>query len=333
MTAQRAPLPGSDDPGPATGVWSSAAWRRRATAWIDESLERRGITRVPITPRQPRLRPWGTSLVVETSQGRTWFKAGLPEQTNEAVVRRVLAGIGPDTVPTTWATDSDTGWLLGPDAGPTLREAETADTVTSALSGVLRRYGRLQRASTRVVGELAARGVPVLTPHDLVAAWSERADVETRRTLVGRLRAAADRVGELDLPPALQHDDLHPGNVFARSAEAADVQEATIFDWGDAYVGHPMLSLLIPLRHPGSLGLAPDTDRDRRLVRAWATGWGAEHTGAMLSALDDALLLARIGRVLGWERALTRATPAERKQWVAHPARWWHEITAVAQAG
>lgn len=81
---------------PTTQVWTSREWLREATGWIDESLERRGITRVPTSPLQPRLRPWSTQLVVDTDHGRVWFKAGAPSMTPEAAIYSAVADVAPD---------------------------------------------------------------------------------------------------------------------------------------------------------------------------------------------------------------------------------------------
>lgn len=324
-------LPGGDRWGPASAVWDTDEWRWEATRWIDAALERRGVQRVPTSPRQPRIRPWSTQLVVETDQGRAWFKAGVPEQSPEVAVLDLLRGVAPDLLPPTWADDGSRGWSLQPDQGRLLREVATADTIVPAWSTILRMYARLQRASTAVIDDLVEAGVPRLRPDDLVRGWVARGHPH-ERAADARLHDAADRLEAVGLPLTVQHDDLHAGNVFCADDGEQALQGARIFDWGDVYVGHPLCSLLISLRDPiYHFGLPADPDRDERLTRAYLAGWSDLATPTTLSSLvPEALLLARVGRLLGWERALARADERERAQWQPHTEQWAAEIMEVA---
>lgn len=312
---------------PSTAEWDTDAWRQEATRWIDANLERRGVTRYPTLPRQPRIRPWGTQLVVDTDRGRVWFKAAPPASGAEPALYRLLTDVAPDLLPPLWASDPEQGWLLMPDAGSTLREVATSETFVGVWAPVLRRYARLQRASVAAVDRLTDAGMPRYEPHDLVRAWSRRRVPDTRLD-VPTLRAAANRLEALGLPLTVQHDDLHAGNVFCAGATPSDAQAARFFDWGDAYLGNPLCSLLIALRAPmRQYGLPDDPERDRRLVRAYAGGWSDRvSSSAILSVLPDALLLARVGRILSWDRALVRASDAERAQWQLHVDAWTGEI-------
>lgn len=307
-----------------TALWSSPDWIRSATRWMDEVLTRRGVNRDATSPRQPRVRPWSTELVVETDHGRVWFKACSPSLTPEAKVHPLLADVAPDAVPTVWATEPDEGWLLMPDQSPVLREQLDADSVVTATSTVLRRYARLQRATEKITDALVEVGTPRYEPHDLVRAWEASGLGAGAVTALGD---AADRLVALGVSSTVQHDDLHVGNVFSE-ADPVSLRDSRIFDWGDMYVGHPFLSLLIPLRGPSHLfDLPDDAERDARLGRAYFTGWSdVASTTALNKLLPDVLLLARIGRWLGWQRALEHATTQERAQWSSYPQQWIDEI-------
>lgn len=326
-----APLPGSDRFGPASEVWDTDAWRWEVTRWFDDVLPRRGITRHPTTPRQPRVRPWSTQLVIETDQGRGWFKANVPESSPETLVYERLSRVAPDLLLPVWVSDAEREWFVCPDQGRTLRQVANADTITSLWSAVLRRYARLQRASAGVVDALVDGGVPRWESHALVSAWVARGRPE-ERVADEALRSAADRLEALELPPTIEHGDLHAGNVFTCAATSSAMQEAKIFDWGDAYVGHPFGSLLIALRNPEyHFGLAADPERDQRLVRAYLSGWADVRPVAELErVVPDAMLLARVARILSWDRALTRATDAERAQWQPHADGWAQELVRIA---
>ncbi|WP_431841035.1 phosphotransferase [Calidifontibacter indicus] len=313
---------------PATLVWTSREWLREATAWIDESLERRGITRVPTSPLQPRVRPWSTQLVVDTDHGRVWFKAAAPSMTPEVPIYSAIGDVAPDLLQPLWASDAERGWLLSPDQGPVLRDGADAETVTPLTSAVLRRYARLQKAAVKVADRLCDNGVPRLEPYDLVREWDAQGFGPRATTA---LADAADRLLAAGFPTTIQHDDLHLGNVFG-DGSTAGAHDARIFDWGDAYVGHPLCSLLIPLRSPSAgFGLPEDPERDARLVRAYLTCWSELGSSTALSALlPDALLLARVGRILGWQRALAHATDAQKREWAQHPQRWIDEVVELA---
>ncbi|MDF8265850.1 phosphotransferase [Luteipulveratus flavus] len=331
---QSAGLPGATRAGPATQVWASDRWRWEATRWIDAVLPRRGITRVPVSPRQPRIRPWSTQLVIDTDHGRAWFKAAVPEVAPEAAIHRLLGDVAPDLLAPQWAVDAERGWILGPDQGPQLRDVATPETITSLWSGVLRRYARLQRASVSVVDRLVDAGVPLLGPLDLVQAWVARG-YGHERAADARLLAAAERLLKVGLPLTIEHGDLHAGNVFCADGSSTAAHNARFFDWDDAYVGNPLGSLLIALRGPGyHFGLPDDPERDDRLLRAYLSGWSdVFSTQDARRVAPDALLLARVARLIGWDRALARATEAERAQWQEHPDQWTAEILALTADG
>jgi len=81
------------------------------------------------------------------------------------------------------------------------------------------------------------------------------------------------RLDDSGIPPSLQHDDLHDGNVFVRPGGYA------IVDWGDAVVAHPFGSLLVALRSIAArFGLPPGSAESRRLrdadLERWSEGRG-----------------------------------------------------------
>lgn len=321
------PLPGSDRATPASDIWGDEPWRREATRWMDAALARRGLERTPTTPLQPRVRPWSTVLVAETTdQGRVWFKATSPEASPEVAILRVLRTVAPDAVPVVWADDAERGWLLMPDQGPVLRDVQEPEDTVSLMSSVVRRYAQLQRSSVSAVGDLRAVGVPDMSPRETSRRWQR---LGLKPDTAREVRHAAQRLDDLGLPLTIQHDDLHAGNVFS-DGTSAGAHEARIFDWGDASVGHPLCSLLVPLEHVSAgLDAAAARRARERILRAYLSVWSdVVSSAALTAALDDALLLARVGRVFTWERALARASAEERHQWGAHGRRLIAEINA-----
>jgi hypothetical protein len=262
------------------------------------------------------VRAWSTQLVVDTSDGRAWFKACSPSTSPEPAIYRLLAKVAPDRMPEVCASDEERGWLLMPDQGPQLREVADAESIVGLWSGVLRRYARLQRASVPLSDDLVAAGVPRWQPEDLVRYWLFERGVGWPDT-AGPLRAAAARLAHSGLPDTIQHNDLHAGNVFCADGSAAAINDSRFFDWGDAYVGNPLCSLMVALVGPSyHFGLPTDPERDARLFRSYASVWADLVPSARLKELlPDALLIAQLARIRAMERALAHATDSERAEW------------------
>ena len=134
---------------------------------------------------------------------------------------------------------------------------------------MLRSYARLQLDLVPRAAEMLALGVPDHRPDrlpDLVADLLADDDA----LLVGRVgglapdvreRVRADwaryaercgRLADGGVPATLQHDDLHDANVFVSG------NRHRFFDWGDASVSHPFLSLLVALRMAGQALALPN---------------------------------------------------------------------------
>jgi hypothetical protein len=143
-----------------------------------------------------------------------------------------------------------------------------------------------------------------------------------------RVRADLDRVADVcrrladaGLPATLQHDDLHDANVFV------DDGRHRFFDWGDAVVSHPFVSLLIPLRVAAQALRVPNGDAVLlRLRDAYLEPWGEYGGLAMLrQQCDLALLLGPLQRALTWRRILRGVHPAERIEWQGSVPGWTAE--------
>lgn len=324
------PLPGSREIAPASEIWGSSAWHTEALEWIDEALARRGVERADKPVLQPRIRPWSTLLMVETvRQGRLWFKASTPEMTPEPAVLRWLRTVSGDAVPAVWADDDERRWVLMPHQGPRLVDVETDENRVQQMSAVLRRYARIQRGSVAVVPDLIAAGVPDLPPREISREWT---GLHLRPDTSRQMRLAAMRLEDVGLPMTIQHDDLHAANVFA-DGTTAGMHESRIFDWADASVGSPLTSLLTPLEMT-TRGMDDEQARDvrARLIRAYVSSWSdIVPTHKLTEAIEDALVIARAGRVLTWRRALSRASAEERTKWGAAGQRHIREINAALQ--
>jgi hypothetical protein len=305
--------------------WRDPAWLAEVHDWVATELDRAGVV-VTGAAEQPRSYPWSTILTFPTDRGTVWFKANAAGMRHEAALYQVLVRRSPRHVLEPVASDSERGWLLLPDGGPTMRAVEGAATDLSAWERMLREHAEMQRELVPYVDEVLAAGVPDARPHRLpvirealladramcrVGAEDGLSEDEYDRLMAGA-RAYAEACAQLDalgVPASLQHDDLHAHNVFVPEDRTAPLR---VFDWGDSVVGHPFGVLLISLRVVANLTkLDHGAPELLRLRDAYLEPWSAEHDRATL--LEAARLALRVGGVTRadcYRRALMEATPA-----------------------
>jgi Ser/Thr protein kinase RdoA (MazF antagonist) len=95
---------------------------------------------------------------------------------------------------------------------------------------------------------LTALGVPerrlaTMIPRvaDVVEQWGSALELPEHRSLealVAGLSARVTAIEECGVPEALVHGDFHPGNVAGRPGDYV------ILDWGDSFLGHPLIDEL-----------------------------------------------------------------------------------------
>ena len=147
--------------------------------------------------------------------------------------------------------------------------------------------GLQQRCLDRL-DELIAIGVPgrrleTMVPRiaGVVEQWGSGLDRSERRSvdaLVAALPARLAAVEECGVPDTLVHGDFHPGNVAGRPGDYV------ILDWGDSFVGHPLIDELAFVER-----LSPSTQAAARdwFVSAWK---------------GTCLVLTPLGRPTCWSR-------------------------------
>ena len=272
---------------------------------LDEGAPAWARTQVEVTgPAElVEARPWSTVWRLPTASGPLWLKACPPRTAHEV---RLLQALGAWDVPhvvAPLAVDVDAGRVLLPDGGPTLRDTGTADARWPA---ALSTYARVQRATVPHADELVALGVPDLrlpvlpaVAADLVRRWAPEL-----RDVPAQVERDCAELAELGPPAALQHDDLHDGNVFARGLRP--------FDWGDACVAHPWTSLLVAL----------DVEDPAPARAAYLARWPVPGGAAVRErAAELGVRLGHITRAHSWERALA-GWPDPPPRHRDAPARW-----------
>jgi phosphotransferase family enzyme len=279
-------------------AWLAPAFLASAHAWLRATATRHGYAVRAI--EQFHVRPWSTVFHATTDRGVLFLKCCGPSQAHEPRLTALLQRIAPRDVPTLIARHQRRDWMVLADGGRKARDVFSSAELLREWERVLPRYADLQVALLGRHRELLATGTP-----DLRLA---RLPVLLRDALGDRsfapLAALAARCGELDalgIPPTIEHDDLHDGNLLIRAGRSA------IFDWGDACVTHPFLSLAIALRFAARR--ARTTVRDRRILRLRDAYLEPFTTFAPSSRLRAAAGLGRrlglVTRALSWHRVLT----------------------------
>ena len=294
--------------------WSTPQWREGAIGWADGRLAEVGVRRVGEVA-QPRVRAWATVLRIPTTAGVVWLKAASHDTDFEVRIYPLLARVAPEHVLHPIAADAERGWLLLPDAGPSLSSID-ADRYLGILERVLPRYAELQLALMPHVDALLGDGVFDARPErgrelfEAAAAAVRPAAVGEHREAFGaalRRREAfaswAQRLAESPVPPSLDHQDLHAGNILI---PPDDLQGPTRFyDWGDSVVAHPFASMLLGLGWVRALLRSEDDDaRLLRLRDAYLEPFALFGSRAdLVESLELACRVGKAARTLTWARA------------------------------
>ncbi|MFI7669072.1 phosphotransferase [Nocardia sp. NPDC049526] len=199
--------------------------------WATGVLTDRGV-KIVGPPEETRRRAWSLIVRIPTDAGPMWLKANARAGAHEGPLLQTLARLRPGSVLEPLAVQPDHGWLLSPDGGATARDSAAAWTE------LVGRYADLQLAMGDHIDELRATGTPYLPPAQLITVYRH---FEPRLPGLGAaITEDAAALAEFGRQ-SIEHNDLHPGNVFTDSD--------MLFDWGDAVITHPLLSWRV-LRGP-----------------------------------------------------------------------------------
>jgi hypothetical protein len=299
--------------------WATDEFRAELSDWVG------GHVGPPTAMESVRLRPWSTVWRVEAPAGVHFAKQNTPLQAFEARLAATLVALAPGHVVPVTAADPDRDLLLTPDQGRVLGEvlgesAEDVDTV----SRVMRQAAELQRALVPHVDALAAAGLTAITPADALPYVQQRLDeiaalapddprsfapgaAERLEAALPSLASAVERVASLGLPVTLNHNDLHPHNVFETDGRMR------FFDFGDAVLAEPLGALRGPLAGLAHrLGCAIDDPRLRRAVEPALEVWSdLAPLSELRAALPSALRLDRLARCESWIRCSASMTDDE----------------------
>lgn len=295
--------------------WTDPAFVAGAHAWLREQAGGLGLGSVGAIT-QPHIRPWSTVFRATTSSGPVFLKACGPSQWHEPALTTLLARDAGLLVREPLAIHPTEPWMLLADGGMRLREAFDGAALLEAWMRILPRYAELQRRlldrddellatglPDRRLDRLAAQLAPVLDDDRVFATVPSAHSDAVRDRLRRQLPALAARCAELSalgIGATVQHDDLHDGNVLIGAREV-------VFDWGDACLTHPFLTLRVTLR--GAAHRAELADDDRRILRlrdAYLEPWRDLASPVTLRAAADlGRVLGQVTRALSWYQVVT----------------------------
>lgn len=128
------------------------------------------------------------------------------------------------------------------------------------------------------------------------------------------------RLASAPVAPSLDHNDLHPWNIFIGES---DLHAPTFYDWGDGVIAHPFVSMIVPLTFLRSRLKAVDDDpRILRVRDAYLEVFTdlAPHPD-LVDTLELACRVGHIARALVWDRATRQLGNDADDRFAAQPLR------------
>ncbi len=286
---------------PPANPWEVPGWFDEAAEWIRERVD------APVEQRSTR------SISTLLRAGEAYFKAVPSFFGAEPAITRRLAREHPGHVPDLIDLDIERRWLLLGDFGD---EKLTLEHPLDVWVEALRAYADLQRAWVARSEELLAIGCPdrglAQLEHDLDVVLADRdallpereeglsdEQLEELPALRDRLRDIGRRVAMFEIPPTLDHGDLHAGNIAIREPGPL------VFDWSDGCVALPLMSVTPILGWDEQPEGAGTTLRDVYL----------ERIDAPAEAYDDAMLLGFAHQAVSYHRITSSLAPHSRWEW------------------
>ena len=302
-------------------IWHNPEWQKQAHDWIRSEAARNQIQLVGEI-EQPHARAWSTVMRVPTNAGIIFFKATAAETIYEIAVTQLLANLQPDVMPELIAVDTARGWMLMRDGGEQLRASIRPTQDVKPWEPVIIKYAELQKGLAGHVDEILAFGVPdhrlaalpalysqLLTDTPSLMIGQEKgltpAEFEQLKNLKPRFEQICADLAAYKIPESVNHGDFHDGNVLIKDGRI------TFFDWGDADVTHPFVSLrtwFVSMEIALNLDdWAPPTPEMLGLLEKYLEAWQAYgEKEALASAYRLSRPVASIVKTLAWHQTISR---------------------------
>lgn len=304
-----------------TLIWHDPEWDKQAHAWIRSEAARNQIQLVGEI-EQPHAQAWSTVMRVPTNEGTIFFKATASETIYEIALTRLMADIHPDILPELIAVDTTRGWMLMRDGGEQLRASTRPTQDVRAWEPVIIEYAKLQMGLAEHADAILALGVPDHRLAALPALYSQlladtpslmldqekgltSAEFEQLQNMKPRFEQICVDLAAYGIPESINHGDFHDGNVLLKNGRI------TFFDWGDADVTHPFVSLrtwFVSMEITLNLDdWAPPTAEMSRLLEKYLEAWQAYgEKEALMSAYRLSRPVASIVKTLAWHQGISR---------------------------
>jgi aminoglycoside/choline kinase family phosphotransferase len=233
--------------------WHDPSWQKGAHDWIRTQAERHSI-QLTGEIEQPHVYHWSTVMRAPTAGGFLFFKATAGETIHEIALTQRLADWFPDCMPELLAADTERGWMLMRDGGGQLRASIRPTKDVKPWEPVIRKYAELQIGLAEHVDEILALEIPdhrlavlpalyaqLLTDEENLRVGQEKGltpeEFRQLQSLKPRFEQICADLAAYGIPESVNHGDFHDGNVLLKNGRI------TFFDWGDADVTHPFVSL------------------------------------------------------------------------------------------
>jgi aminoglycoside/choline kinase family phosphotransferase len=314
---------------PSPLLWHDPNWLNQAHEWIRTEAARQSI-HITGEIEQPHAYAWSTVLHVSTDQGTLFFKATAQETVYESALTEMLARLYPDCMPELVAVDTRHGWMLMHDGGEQLRASIRPTQDIVPWQPVILRYAEVQVGLAEHVTELLSLRLP---DHRLTVlpglftqllADEESLMIDQEKGLTsfeweevqGKLERFQQICGDLatvGIPESLNHGDFHDGNVLVRDGRI------TFFDWGDASVAHPFVSLrtfFVSIEISLNLEEYSFTPEMAALLDLYLKPWQKFASREdLLAAYQLSKPVASVVKALAWHQSITRMEPLVRAEY------------------
>ncbi|HSJ88670.1 MAG TPA: phosphotransferase [Anaerolineales bacterium] len=322
-------------------VWYDPNWQRQAHAWIRSQTEMNSLL-LTGEIEQPHAYAWSTVMRVPTNKGMLFFKATAGETIYEIALTEKLAAWFPDCLPELIAVDAARGWMLLRDGGEQLRVLIRPTQDVKPWEPVITRYADLQIELTQHVPEILALGIPdyrLSVLPDLYAQLladpsSSMIDQEKGlaskeyqqvQNLTERFKGICAELDTFGLPASLNHGDFHDGNVLIKDGRV------TFFDWGDANMTHPFMSLrtfFVSMEIALQLDdYAPATPEMIQLLDRYLERWEAfASKERLLAAYNLSRPVASIVKALSWHQTISQLDGSLREKYAWILPELWREF-------
>lgn len=234
-------------------LWHDPNWQKQAHAWIRTQTGQNAI-QITADIEQNHAYAWSTVMRVPTDQGMLFFKATAGETLFEIALTKALSGWFPDCMPELVAVDIKRGWMLMRDGGEPLRAFIRPTKDIKPWEPVIRRYSELQLGLSEHVNQVLSLGIPDHRLTVLPALYEEllrdeaglmidqekgltSAEFQEIKQKLPRFKEICAELAAYGIPETLNNGDFHDGNILVKDGRI------TFFDWGDATVTHPFVSL------------------------------------------------------------------------------------------